>query len=106
VPNIQLGLTSQGRLLVSREYSEMGKRGNFKQHIALGQGTRAVTGNVAYPGADLGKPPSNPFNPAVGLEFVQLRSPGGEVYEAWMSPQGAQVGRQGFCSVLQALGSA
>jgi len=103
VPNVQVGLTSTGRVLVSREYSELGQRGNFKQVMALGPGTKAQSAEASHPGENMGSPPKNPYNPLVALEFVQLRAPSGEVYEAWMSPQGGQVGRDGFSSILQAL---
>ena len=103
VPNVQVGLTSSGRVLVSREYSELGSRGNFKQLKALGVGTKALTGQSCHPGEDLGKAPKNPYNPLVSLEFVQLRSPDGDIYEAWMSPQGGRIGQNGFSSILQAL---
>jgi hypothetical protein len=103
VPNVQVGLASTGRVLVSREYSEVGQRGNFKQVMSLEAGTRAIDGATAHPGEDLGSPPKNPYNPLVSLEFVQLSSPGGETYEAWMSPQGGRVGQDGFISILQAL---
>lgn len=103
VPNVQVGLTSTGRVLVSREYSELGDRGNFKQVMALEPGTKAINGPSSHPGENLGAPPKNPYNAMVALEFVQLRAPSGQVYEAWMSPQGGQVGRDGFSSILQAL---
>jgi hypothetical protein len=103
VPNVHIGLTEGGEVLVSREYSEMGDRGNFKQILALGSGTRALGAAASQPGADLGKAPNNPFNPMVGLEFVELRAPGGDAYQAWLSPQGVLVGQAGFHSVLQRL---
>lgn len=103
VPTVQVGLTSTGRLLVSREYSELGQRGNYKQIAAFPAGARALGASAAHPGVDLGRVPNNPYNPTVSLEFVQLRAPSGELYEAWMSPQGAQVGQAGFRSILQAL---
>jgi hypothetical protein len=104
VPRVQIVLTSTNRVLVSREYSELGQRGNFEQHAALGPGTRALDGATARPGESLGMPPANPFNPAAALEFVQLRAPSGETYEAWLSPQGGRVGRPGFSSIRQSLG--
>lgn len=103
VPNVQVGLTSSGRVLVSREYSELGDRGNFKQLKALASGTQALASDASHPGEDLGRPPKNPYNPLVSLEFVQLRGPDGDVYEAWMSPQGGRVGQDGFSSILQTL---
>jgi hypothetical protein len=106
VPLVQVGLTSNGRVLVAREYSELGERGNYKQVASFASGARALDAASALPGQNLGAVPKNPFNPAVSLEFVQLRGGGGEAYEAWMSPQGGQMGQPGFRSILQALGTA
>lgn len=105
VPLVQVGLTSKGRVLVSSEYSELGERGNYKQVAAFPSGARAVDAATALPGENLGAAPKNPFNPAVALEFVQLRGTTGEGYEAWMSPQGGQMGHPGFRSIQQALGA-
>jgi hypothetical protein len=104
VPLVQVGLTSAGRVLVSREYSELGQRGNYSQVAAFDSGARALDASTALPGENLGSAPKNPLNPLVALEFVQLRGAGGESYEAWMSPQGGQMGHPGFRSVLQSLG--
>ncbi|AUX30594.1 MULTISPECIES: hypothetical protein [Sorangium] len=104
VPNVHVGLTNTGRVLVSREYSDFGKRGNYRHHAALDQGTRAFNQDATYPGQDIGSRPGNPFNPLVSLEFIQLRSPSGDIYEAWLSPQGSRHGQHGFCSILQSLG--
>lgn len=103
IPTVRVGLTSGGRLLVSREYSELGERGNYKQHMAFNSGVQVLDAEEAYPSQDLGAPPRNPSNPMVRLEFVQLRSRRGETYEAWMSPQGARIGRAGYCSILAGL---
>jgi hypothetical protein len=104
VPNVHVGLTNRGRVLVSREYSDFGKRGNYKHLAAFDQGTRAFNQDAAYPGQDVGPRPGNPFNPLVSLEFIQLRSPSGDTYEAWLSPQGSRHGQHGFSSILQSLG--
>ncbi|KYG06084.1 hypothetical protein BE21_37005 [Sorangium cellulosum] len=104
VPNVHVGLTNTGRVLVSREYSDFGKRGNYRHHAALDQGTRAFNQDATYPGQDIGSRPGNPFNPLVSLEFIQLRSPSGDIYEAWLSPQGSRHGQHGFSSILQSLG--
>lgn len=104
VPNVHVGLTNRGRVLVSREYSDFGKRGNYKHLAAFDQGTRAFNQDATYPGQDIGPRPGNPFNPLVSLEFIQLRSPSGDTYEAWLSPQGSRHGQQGFSSILQSLG--
>ena len=103
VPNVHVGLTSAGRVLVSREYSDFGKRGNFKHHLAFDQGAKALNQEATYPGQDIGSRPGNPFNPLVALEFIQLRAPSGDVYEAWLSPQGARYGQQGFSPIQQSL---
>lgn len=60
--------------------------------------------NATYPGQDIGSRPGNPFNPLVSLEFIQLRARNGDVFEAWLSPQGARYGQNGFSSILQSLG--
>ena len=103
IPIVQVGLTSTGRVLVSREYSELGQRDNYQQVAAFAPGTRALNA-AALPGASIGVPPKNPFNPAVALELVQLRDATGATYDAWMSPQGGQMGHSGFRSILQAMG--
>ena len=103
VPQVFVGLTSKGRVLVSREYSELGERGNYKQIAVLAPGTQAVGAATALEGGDPGAVPKNPFNPAVSLEFVELRSPSGEAYGAWMSPQGGRMGHSGFVSIFQGL---
>lgn len=104
VPNVHVGLTNTGRVLVSREYSDFGKRGNYKHLTAFDQGAKALPQDATYPGQDMGPRPGNPFNPLVSLEFIQLRAPSGDVYEAWLSPQGARYGQHGFSSILQSLG--
>lgn len=103
VPTVQVCLTSFGRILISREYSELGKRGHFKQHMAFDDGATAAAGVNAYPGQDLGSKPKNASNPTVALEFVQLQGTNGGIYDAWMSPQGVRIGEQGFSSILTAL---
>jgi len=103
VPNIHVGLTSTGRVLVSREHSVAGQRDNYEQIVALEAGTRALDARAA--GIHPGAAPKNPYNPMVALEFVQLRAPGGAHYEAWMSPQGGRQGYPGFCSIQQGLGN-
>lgn len=103
VPSVQIALTSSDQVLISREYSEAGSRGNFEQIAAFGPGTRAVDAETAYPGAKLGSKLSNPLNPVVALEFVQLQAPSGDSYDAWLSPQGALTSRKSFCSILSEL---
>ncbi len=104
IPNVQIGLTSNGRVLISREHSEFGERGHYKQILALGKRTKAVDGSSAYPGADLGIAPKNPFNQNCPLEFVHLQSPKGTFFDAWVSPQGAKEHESGFISILRVLG--
>lgn len=103
-PTVQIGLTSLGRVLVSREYSEMGERGHFQQVASLDRGVVPTDGRAAYPGMDLGSPPQNPFSPLVNLEFVHLQAADGEAYDAWVTPQGGMVSVPGFVSIFQALG--
>ncbi len=103
IPTVQVGLTSGGRLLVSREYSDLGERGIYKQHVAFNSGVEVLDAGAAYPGQHLGAPPKNPANPMVPLEFVQLRSRHKETYDAWLSPQGARIGHAGYCSILSGL---
>ena len=103
VPSVQIGLTSRERVLISREYSDLGERDNFQQICAFGSGTRAISGNAAYPNQNLGKPPKNRANPRVKLEFVHIQSSEGEGYDAWVSPQGSKTGQTGFVSILQIL---
>lgn len=100
VPQLHIGLTSTGRVLISREYSEMGDRGNFKQVAALAPGTQVVDGATAYPEQEPAPPLQSPLVTATGgkLEFYQFRSPTGERYDAWLQP--GQWGPEGFAAAF------
>jgi hypothetical protein len=99
VPQVQVGITSTGRVLVAREYSEMGDRGNFKQIVALGRGTRALDAATARPGEELKPPVANPTQRQAPPDFVQFLAPSGERYEAWMAA--GQAGPEGFIAAFR-----
>jgi hypothetical protein len=84
VPMVRVGLTTTRRILISREYSDMGERGNYKQIMAFGPGTRAVDAATARPGEDIKPPLKNPLLGQEAPEFVRFVAPNGEHYEAWM----------------------
>lgn len=97
VPQVRVGLASSGRVLVAREYTELGSRGNFKQIAAFAPGTRALGPDVAYPGQRIEAPMSTTTsNP----EFVQFRAPSGESYDTWMS--GGQTLGEGIVAAFEA----
>jgi hypothetical protein len=98
VPQVQVGVTSTGRVLVAREYSELGDRGNFKQIVALARGTRAVDAATARPGEELKPPMANPMQRQAPPDFVQFLAPNGERYEAWMAA--GQAGPEGFIAAF------
>jgi hypothetical protein len=85
VPQVQVGLTSSGRVLFAREYSNFGKRGSFKQALAFAPGTQALDAQSTYPGQQLEPPMANPLGGGPKPEFIQFRSPTGETYEVWMA---------------------
>jgi hypothetical protein len=89
-PNVFVALTSNGRILVSEEYTEDGDRGNYKEIIAWGPGATAITGPSAIP-EHKGAGPTNPFNPRVKLELAALVGPDGSKFEAWLSPQSSEM---------------
>ena len=99
VPQLHIGLTSEGRVLVAREYSEMGDRGNFKQVAALAPGTRVVPAATAYPGQEPQPPLQSPLAGGGKLEFYQFRSPTGERYDAWLQP--GQWTGEGFIAAFE-----
>jgi hypothetical protein len=99
VPNVMVALTTDGRVMVSEEYSELGERGNYKLALALPPGARALTG----PAANFGdvSAPKNPFNPLETLEPVALHAPDGSLrYQAWLAPVGL-----GCQELAQSIGS-
>jgi hypothetical protein len=60
-PTVYVGLTTHGRVLVSEEYTEMGRRNNFKVVCALPAGARVVSGQAAKPDHQ-GAPPRNTYS--------------------------------------------
>jgi hypothetical protein len=87
VPNVIVALTTDGRLMVAEEYSELGERGHFKTALVLPAGARAVTGAGA--GFGDGSAPKNPFNPLERLIAAALHAPDGSLrYQAWLAPVG------------------
>src|SRR6188768_532764 len=79
-PVIYVGVTTHGRVLVSEEYTDMGKRNNFKVVCSLPAGAHALTGQQAHP-EHQGAPPKNPYSMDSPLELVRLvGQPGGEQY--------------------------
>lgn len=103
-PQVHVGLTSTGRVLVSCEHSVMGQRGNFEQVVVIERGAQALDAAALRPGLHPGAAPLNTSNPNVGLQYVCLRGQGHE-FEAWLSPEGVMVGRPGFHPIQSALGS-
>ncbi|HET7538210.1 MAG TPA: hypothetical protein VFK05_00010 [Polyangiaceae bacterium] len=102
-PMIFVGLTTHGRLLVSEEYTDFGKRNNFKVVCSLPPGAYALTGQQANP-QHQGAPPKNPYSVDAPLELVRLVSPsGGEQYLGWVTGAGAMTGAATFVSILSVL---
>jgi len=85
VPQVRVGLTTAGRVLFSREYSELGSRGNFKQVDAFEAGTQALDAASAFPGEALKPPMQSPLGGGAPPEFVQFRAPSGKTYEVWIA---------------------
>lgn len=85
-PIVMVGLTTDGRVMVAEEYSEVGTRGHFKTVVILPPGARAMTGPSAIP-EHQGPPPKNPMNVMQQLEAAALIAPDGSLaYRAWLSP--------------------
>jgi hypothetical protein len=99
-PSCYLGLTTLGRVLVSEEYTDMGKRGNFKVKTAFSPGTQLSAGAAAYPHP--GAPPKNPYSPTAAYELIRLMGPEGE-YLAWLTSEGALSGASSFVSLTTVL---
>ena len=102
VPQVRIGLTTHGRVLFSREHSELGSRGKFKHALAFAAGTQAVGATVAHPGETLNPPLQKPMGGAAAPEFVQFRSPTGETYEVWVAA-GQTMGGAGFVATFNGL---
>jgi hypothetical protein len=86
VPNVLVALTTDGRLMVSEEYSSLGQRGNYRSAVVLPSGARAEVGNsLGFAHQD--KAPKNPFNPVEHLVPAAIHSADGALaYRAWLSP--------------------
>jgi hypothetical protein len=85
-PTVMVALTTDGRVMVSEEYSEVGTRGHYKTVVILPPGARAVTGPSAIP-EHQGPPPKNQMNVMQQLEAAALIAPDGSLaYQAWLSP--------------------
>jgi hypothetical protein len=100
-PTIYVGLTTHGRLLVSEEYSNMGKRNNFKVVCALPPGAKVLAGQAANP-EHQGTPPNNPYSADAPLELVRLLGQN-EQYLGWVSGAGAMTGASSFVSITTVL---
>lgn len=99
VPQIRVGITSTGRVLVAREYSQLGDRGNFKQVISLERGTQALDAATARPDEVLKPRLANPMQRQPAPDFVQFLAPNGERYEAWIAA--GQAGPEGFFAAFR-----
>lgn len=99
-PVVYAGVTTHGRVLVSEEYTDMGKRNNFKVVCALPPGAQVTLGQAARP-EHQGAPPNNPTSSAP-LELVKLVGPG-EQYLCWLSSAGSMTGASSFVSISSAL---
>jgi hypothetical protein len=100
-PTVMIGLTTHGRLLVSEEYTSMGKRNNFKVVCALPPGAQVLSGQAANP-EHQGSPPNNPHSADAPLELVRLVGQN-EQYLCWASGAGAMTGAATFVSLTSVL---
>jgi hypothetical protein len=105
VPQVRIGLTTLGRVLFAREFSELGNRGHFKQALALDAGTQALDAATSHPGEALNPPLQNPMGGGAPPEFVQFRSPSGQIYEVWVTA-GQTMGGAAFIPTFNGLTSA
>jgi hypothetical protein len=100
-PSVYVGVTTHGRVLVSEEYTDMGKRNNFKVVCALPPGATVVSGQAAKPDHE-GAPPRNFHSADAPMELVRLMGQG-EQYLCWLSAAGAMTGASSFLSITNAL---
>jgi hypothetical protein len=100
-PSVYIGVTTHGRLLVSEEYTDMGKRNNFKVVCALPPGAQVISGQAARP-EHQGAPPSNPTSKDAPLELVRFVGQN-EQYLCWASGAGAFTGAATFVSITSVL---
>lgn len=89
-PQVFVALTSHGRVVVAEEYSEGGRRGNYREVCTWPTSATAATGPTVVPDHQ-GSAPKNPFNPAVPLELSVLSGPDGSQYACWLSAQSLEV---------------
>jgi hypothetical protein len=99
-PVVYVSITTHGRVLVSEEYTDMGKRNNFKVVCALPPGARVLVGQAARP-EHQGAPPRNPTS-TEPLELVRLVGQN-EEYLCWVSSAGAMTGASSFVSITSVL---
>lgn len=99
-PTVYVGVTTHGRVLVSEEYTEFGKRNNFKVVRALPPGARVLSGQAAH-SEHQGAPPRNPYS-TEPLELVRL-SGQNEDYLCWVTSAGAMTGASSFVSITGVL---
>jgi hypothetical protein len=100
-PTVYVGLTTHGRVLVSEEYTEMGRRNNFKVVCALPAGARVVSGQAAKPDHQ-GAPPRNTYSADAPMELVRLVGQDGQ-YLGWLSAAGSMTGASTFLSITSVL---
>ncbi|HWA75355.1 MAG TPA: hypothetical protein VG937_23620 [Polyangiaceae bacterium] len=100
-PTVYVGLTTQGRVLVSEEYSDMGERNHFKVVCALPAGAQVIVGREANP-EHQGSPPRNPYSADAPLELVRLMGQN-EQYLCWVTGAGAMTGASSFVSISSVL---
>jgi hypothetical protein len=100
-PTVYVGLTTHGRVLVSEEYTDAGKRNNFKVVCALPAGARVVVGQAAKPD-HRGAAPRNTFSADAPMELVRLVDQNDQ-YLCWLSAAGAMTGASRFLSISTVL---
>lgn len=84
-PTVQVAITSEGRVLIAREYSEAGERGYYKQICTFPRGTRALGAETVRPGEQLTPPLEAKQQNATPPVFVRIEAGPEEYYDAWMS---------------------
>lgn len=100
-PVVYVGVTTHGRVLVAEEYSDMGKRNNFKVVCALPPGAHVLSGPAAKP-EHQGSPPNNPYSADAPLELVRLVGQD-DNYLCWVTGAGAMTGAPTFVSITSVL---
>src|SRR4051812_8418416 len=100
-PVVYVGVTTHGRVLLAEEYSDMGKRNNFKVVCALPPGAHVVSGQAAKP-EHQGSPPKNPYSMEAPMELVRLIGQDDQ-YLCWVSGAGAMTGAATFVSITSVL---